>query len=107
MKIAIFLPPGNPSTWTLNPNNPASDVVYIFIGNLIKFAVGLAGAVAVIYLIIGAINYFTAFGNEEKATKAKTTITWAIIGIVVIVLAEVIVTIVWQFITPEKLQLPT
>jgi len=107
MKIAALLPPGDPSTWTLNPNNPASDAVYIFIGNLIKFAIGLAGAVAVIFLVIGAINYFTAFGNEEKATKAKNTILWAIIGIVVIVLAEVIVTIVWKFITPTNLQLPT
>ena len=100
MKIAAILPSTDPSQYT------TADISTL-ITNITTLALGLAGAVAVIFIIIGAYGYLTAFGNEEKATKAKTTITWAIIGIVVIVLAEVIVTIVWQFITPEKLQLPT
>jgi uncharacterized membrane protein YidH (DUF202 family) len=78
-------------------NAQLSDVQTL-IANITSLALGLAGAVAVIYLIIGAINYFTAFGNEEKATKAKTTITWAIIGVVVIVLSTVIVNEITNFI---------
>ncbi len=43
------------------------------------------------YGLYGTILYFTAYGNDEKATKAKNTITWAIIGAIIIALAFVIV----------------
>lgn len=43
------------------------------------------------YGVYGGILYMTAYGNEEKATKGKNTITWAIIGVIVIALAFVIV----------------
>lgn len=54
----------------------------------------VAGAIAVIYLILAGYQYITAAGDPEKATKAKNAIIYAVIGIVVIVLSYVIVTTV-------------
>jgi len=51
----------------------------------------LAGAIAVIYLIYGGILYITAGGDAEKATKGRTALINAIIGIIIILLALVIV----------------
>ena len=76
--------PSNPTTWTL-------DTVTVLINNITKLALLLAGGVAIIFILIGAFEYLTAYGNEEKANKGKTTIMWAVIGIVVILLAELIV----------------
>jgi hypothetical protein len=59
----------------------------------------LAGTVAAIYIILGAYNYFTAFGNDEKAGQAKKTITWAIVGLVVIILCRLILNEVWRFVS--------
>lgn len=59
--------------------------------NIFNIALALGGGIAVIFLLVGAFWYFTAFGNEEKANKGKTTIMWAIIGIAVILLSQVIV----------------
>lgn len=87
-----ILPNGDPATWDL-------DNVQELIQNVADLAFLLAGGIAIIYLIIGAFWYFTAFGNEEKANKGKTTITWAIIGVVVIFLAKVIVGEIWRFMT--------
>lgn len=49
--------------------------------NIILIVVGI---IAVVYLIYGGIQYVTAGGEAEKATKGRTTITNAIIGIVII-----------------------
>lgn len=91
----------------LLPNNPV-DNNWASIGTLIAKAVNLAlsvaGGLAIIYLMIGAIQYFTAYGDEAKATTAKNTILYAIIGIVVIVLAKVIIGEVWGFVTNAPLK---
>lgn len=58
----------------------------------------LAGAIAVIYLVYGGILYITAGGDAEKATKGRTAIINAVIGIVIIVLALIIVTWVMNLI---------
>lgn len=92
------------------PTNPEKyDVTTInkVLGNVINLALLIAGGIAIIYLIVGAIGYFTAYGNEEKANKAKTTITWAIIGVVVIILAKVIITEVWNKVTGTPVEFPT
>jgi threonine/homoserine/homoserine lactone efflux protein len=49
--------------------------------NIILIVVGL---IAVMYLIYGGITYVTAGGDAEKAGKGRTTITNAIIGIIII-----------------------
>lgn len=58
-----------------------------------------AGIIAVIYLIYGGILYITAGGDAEKATKGRTALVNAIIGIVIITLAIVIVMWVNQIAT--------
>lgn len=90
----------------LLPNNPIDYTwtsVGGIIGNAITIALSVAGAVAAIYIIIGAIQYFTAYGDEAKATAAKNTITYAIIGAILIVVARLIIVYAWQFVTPETL----
>ncbi len=87
------LPSGDPSTWTLSNFFGSANSLF---SNIYNIAIALAGGIAMVYLIIGAYSYFTAFGNEEKANKAKTTITYAIIGIVVILLSIIIVREVWN-----------
>ena|SRR3989344_3537542 len=61
---------------------------------VINVLLAVAGLVAVIFLIVGGFRYVTAGGNEEAAESGKKTITNAIIGIVIIVLAFVIVRVV-------------
>jgi hypothetical protein len=56
-----------------------------------------AGIVAVIFVIIGGYKYMTAGGNEESATKGRKTMTQAIIGLVIVILAYVIITAVTNF----------
>lgn len=62
--------------------------------SLIDIGLAIAGLVAVIFLIVGGFRYVTAQGNEEQVESAKKTLTHAILGIVIIILAFVIVRVI-------------
>ncbi|HET7630576.1 MAG TPA: hypothetical protein VFK03_04345 [Candidatus Saccharimonadales bacterium] len=61
---------------------------------IINAIIGLLGAVAVIFIIIGAISYITSSGDSSATSKAKNTILFAIIGLIITVLAYGIVNFV-------------
>ena len=79
---------------TKSPENYELEDIMELIKNVRNLALEVMGAVAVIFLIIGAYFYLTAYGNEEKAQKGKTIIIWTIVGIIVILLASVIIELV-------------
>ena len=64
------------------------------IKTVIQWMLGIAFGIAVLFLIIGGFWYITSGGNEETAEKGKNTVVNALIGIVIIVLAFVIVSVV-------------
>jgi hypothetical protein len=71
-----------------------ANTVVGFIAMLIKIVLFVSGALAVLFVIIGGIMYLTSAGNEEQATKGKKTITYALVGIIIIILSYVIVNVV-------------
>lgn len=68
-----------------------ADGIFRTITNVLLF---LIGAVSVIMLIIGGIRYTISGGDSGQVTSAKNTILYAIIGIVVALLAFAIVNFV-------------
>ncbi len=77
---------------TITPSTSSSPDVGPILQKIATFMLGLAGGLAVIYLIWAGIQYIT--GGAKGAAAAKDSIVNAIIGIVVIVLAYVIVRVV-------------
>jgi magnesium-transporting ATPase (P-type) len=65
------------------------------VNNLIKTIVNLlsavVGIVAVIMIIFGGLRYITSGGNDSSVTGAKNTILYAIIGLIIVALAQVLV----------------
>jgi amino acid transporter len=58
---------------------------------VLKYVIGIAGLIAVAFLILGGFRYMTSAGNEEMVEKGKKTIINALIGIAVVILSYVIV----------------
>ncbi len=56
----------------------------------------VVGIVAVIMIIIGGLKYITSGGDSGNITSAKNTILYAIVGLIVVVLAQVVVRFVLQ-----------
>lgn len=64
-----------------------------FIG-IINAVIGVIGLVAVIVIIVGGVTYMTSSGDPQKVKKAKDTILYGIIGMIVCALAFAIVNFV-------------
>lgn len=54
------------------------------IGNVMNVIYLVAGAVAVIVGIIGGIQFTTSSGDASKAAKARNTLLYSVIGLVVV-----------------------
>jgi heme/copper-type cytochrome/quinol oxidase subunit 2 len=59
--------------------------------NGLALAFGIFAAVAVLVIIIAAINFATAEGDADKISRAKKTIIYAVIGLIICLSAEAIV----------------
>jgi hypothetical protein len=69
------------------PGDRVNNIIHIVI-NIFSLIVGV---VSVIMIIIGGLKYITSGGDSGNITGAKNTILYAIIGLVVVALAQVVV----------------
>lgn len=67
----------------------ASDAADLFMSSF-SWIVGIAGVVALIFIVYGAILYITSNGDANKVKRAKDTIIYAAIGLLIVGLAEAI-----------------
>jgi Type IV secretion system pilin len=51
----------------------------------------IVGIIAVVMIIVGGVKYITSQGESANITSAKNTILYALVGLVVVALAQVIV----------------
>jgi hypothetical protein len=51
----------------------------------------LVGAIAVIMIVIGGFRYVISSGNDQAVSGAKNTIIFALVGLVIVALAQFIV----------------
>lgn len=68
--------------------NPDLGSIVNKVVNIFLWAVGI---VAVIIMIFGGFQYITSSGDQAKVTKAKNTILYGIVGLVIAILAYAIV----------------
>jgi len=80
----------------VNSANPGTGPTSIdsVITDVINVALWAIGILSVIMLIFGGIRYTVSGGDSNKVTSAKNTILYAVIGIVVAMLAYAIVNFV-------------
>lgn len=82
---AIFPPAANPNVGSL-----ASTILQVLIS--------LAGVLAFVFVIIAGLKMVTSGGDSKKLDSAKSTLFYAIIGLLVALLALVIVNLVQRFV---------
>lgn len=75
---------------TINNLPNSSGVAGGNLNNVIYWVMGAAGLVAVGVIVYGAIKYLTSQGDPGKAKQASQIIAYAIIGLIVVMLATAI-----------------
>lgn len=77
---------GNP----LGNTNSLSALFSAIVSVLIQLGT-IVGALAIMY---GGFLFVTSGGNEEKLQKAKVTLTWAVVGIAILLGARIIFAVI-------------
>jgi type IV secretory pathway VirB2 component (pilin) len=82
LALALFLPKVAAAQATM-PLFLGNTTLEQIIGNVVKALLGIAGTLSLVMIILGGLKWMTSQGEVEKIKKAKGTITWAIIGLLV------------------------
>jgi hypothetical protein len=69
----------------------SSEKLSAIIKTIINILSVVVGVVAVIMIIFGGLKYITSGGDSSNVSSAKNTIIYAIIGLVIVALAQFIV----------------
>ncbi len=64
---------------------------------ILRYIIGLGASLAVVALIIGGYQFLASYGNTETHQSAIKTIQYALIGLIVMMVAFGIVTIITNF----------
>lgn len=78
---------------------------FLLFGQLASDIIGwlfiVASAISFIFIIIAGIKFVTSSGDQKKLASAQATLTYAIIGLVVTILAFVIIRVVQYFLRAD------
>lgn len=65
---------------------------------ILQLTFGAIGALALIYIVIAALQYITSQGDPQATAKAKNSIIFAAVGLAIALSAEIIVTFVLNYV---------
>jgi hypothetical protein len=83
----------------MNCTAPVTDIASIsnlscLFGKIVTYALGFAGIVLFILLISAGFKYITSGGDPKAVEGAKKTLTYAIAGLIVILLSYLILVLI-------------
>lgn len=90
------MPPGSTGLNNSIPiaNPLQSTTITGFLINIIEVLLVFAVPIIVFFIIFAGFKFVTARGNESEITVAKTALTWAVVGGVIILAARLIITVI-------------
>ncbi|HEY1064368.1 MAG TPA: hypothetical protein VGE30_03705 [Candidatus Saccharimonadales bacterium] len=78
----------------LNPLPDISSTQDSFVQTVITIVIRVLAAVCFLFIIIGGLRYVLSQGDPQGVSKAKGTILYALIGLVIAIIAQALVIIV-------------
>lgn len=73
--------------------------LFVVLDNVFKYLFPLAGLVCVVFIIIGGYMWMSAAGDPSRVKTAQNTLTWAIVGLVVVLLAVAVIEVIVRFVS--------
>lgn len=75
-------------------DGPTLNCIFLLIQTIISWALTFAGVVAVILIIFSGIKFITSGGDPKQVEGAKKTLTYAIAGLVLVLLSFTIINLI-------------
>lgn len=93
--VGVGVSTGSGKTMGARLENPISvDSIEALISEILKIVVAIGTPIAVIFLMYSGFKFVMAQGNDAKLKEAKEMLTWTIVGIVVLLGASLISTVI-------------
>jgi len=73
--------------------NTRDESLKAFLQSIQKWLLGIVGGLAVLFIVYGGFLYVTSGGNKERIETAKKTLTYAVLGLLLVVTAGIILEI--------------
>jgi len=86
--------PGPPCPKEIEKTGASRILTASVLPKLTVYLIGIVAGVSVLFLVISGVRFATAYGNEENVEKAKNQAVFAVVGIVLALLAYTIVQII-------------
>jgi hypothetical protein len=94
--------PGAPVGGATIPNWLGVTSIAQLITNIANFiVVNIATPLAILMIIIAGFRFATAQGNEEKIKKARQNFMWTVIGLAIVMAANLIITYIRELLTGQ------
>jgi len=90
--ISKICPPDGPQGLNCGLSNARAN--HAALQNILQIVFGIIGAIALLMIVLAGLRYITSAGDPQKAAGAKNTIILALVGLVIAMTAEAIVTYV-------------
>ncbi len=81
-----------------NTDLPTVSATSTTLHSVLQIFFAVLAALAVLFVVIGGLRYTASGGDPKAMQEAKNTILYAVVGLIVAILAEVIVTFVLGFV---------
>ena len=87
--LAIPAYSANGTTSSLSITSPLKATTFAeFVGEIASYIRDIALVISVIMFLWSGFLFLTSGGNEEKVTKAKKALGWAVIGLAICIIGE-------------------
>ncbi len=81
----------------MNYNSPALNGIEIVFSSLISSLLLFVGIGALVMVVIGGYHLLMAGSDKEGAAKAKNTLTYAVLGVVLAISAWIVLNLIGSF----------
>jgi len=90
INVEIF----NISKWLSGDHDTSGSAFVIVANNIVELLADAAGAIFLLMFVIGGLMYITSNGNPQRAESGKKYLTYAVIGLIMVLLARVVTTLI-------------
>ena len=74
-----------------NPLGGNDQTFIEILGTIIQWLIGFSASLALLAIVTGGIMYIISFGDENRTRRAKSILFWAVIGLIVTLMAFTII----------------
>jgi purine-cytosine permease-like protein len=76
---------------------PKIEELFLGFDTVIDWLVPIGVVVSLVFIIIGGYMWMTSAGNPDKVKQAQGTLTWAILGLILILLAGLLISTLIEY----------